>query len=178
MAETLWTVYTGGRRLLRKWWWLVGPKLVFYLMTARVPEIMDGSLYKIVIRICAVGRAYLFLRDGTTYEPAWWWCHVPIPPIEVQSCSGDCNHQHCCSWPMSEGCNFRSPLLAPQVAQFHFLWQTYGLGFVTSVSKLRFKGTIMSLPEAFVVHVFLPIPVVKGKQSFLRLILKLFLSSR
>jgi hypothetical protein len=32
-------VHMHGRRLLRGWWWSVGPKLVFDHMAALVPEI-------------------------------------------------------------------------------------------------------------------------------------------
>jgi hypothetical protein len=38
-------VHKCGRRLLRGWWWPVGPKLVFDQMAAPVSEIMDGPLY-------------------------------------------------------------------------------------------------------------------------------------
>jgi hypothetical protein len=49
MAEALGTVHTRGRELFRGLWWLVGPKLVFDLMGAPVPEIMGGSLYNFII---------------------------------------------------------------------------------------------------------------------------------
>jgi hypothetical protein len=43
MAEALGTVHTRGRRLLRRLWWPIGPKLVFVQMAAQVREIMDIS---------------------------------------------------------------------------------------------------------------------------------------
>jgi hypothetical protein len=45
MAEAMGTVLTRGRRLLRKRWWPVGPKLVFDQIASPVMEIMDGPLY-------------------------------------------------------------------------------------------------------------------------------------
>jgi hypothetical protein len=38
-------VHTRGRRLVRRWWWPVGPKLVFDQMAAPVPEIKDTVSY-------------------------------------------------------------------------------------------------------------------------------------
>jgi hypothetical protein len=35
----------GGRELLRRWWWSVGPELVFDQMAAPVPQIMDVCLW-------------------------------------------------------------------------------------------------------------------------------------
>jgi hypothetical protein len=43
-AEALGTVHMRGRGLLRKWWWQVGPKLVFHHIAASVLGIMDGSM--------------------------------------------------------------------------------------------------------------------------------------
>jgi hypothetical protein len=41
MTEALGTVHMRRRGLLQGWWWPVGPKLVFNLMAAPLPKIMD-----------------------------------------------------------------------------------------------------------------------------------------
>jgi hypothetical protein len=45
MSETLGTVHTRGRGLLRRWWWPDRPKVSFDQMAAPVPEIKDSTLY-------------------------------------------------------------------------------------------------------------------------------------
>jgi hypothetical protein len=45
MSEALRMVHKSGMGLLREWWWLVSPKLVFENTAEPVPESMDGSLY-------------------------------------------------------------------------------------------------------------------------------------
>jgi hypothetical protein len=46
MAEALGSVQTRGRGLLRGWWWLIGPKLVFDQMATNVSESMWILLYR------------------------------------------------------------------------------------------------------------------------------------
>jgi hypothetical protein len=45
MTESLGTVHTQRRGVLRGRWWQAGPQLILDQMAAQVPEIMDGSLY-------------------------------------------------------------------------------------------------------------------------------------
>jgi hypothetical protein len=53
MAEALGAVHM-WRRLLWRWWWPVGSKLIFDQMAVPVTEIMDGSLYYPIVNFILI----------------------------------------------------------------------------------------------------------------------------
>jgi hypothetical protein len=67
MAETLGTVDTRRRGLLRGWWWPVGPKLIFEQTAAPVPEIIDSSLYALPFNHCFIHSSYSYYSSVFLY---------------------------------------------------------------------------------------------------------------
>jgi hypothetical protein len=51
MVEVPGTVHKRRRGIFWGWWWPIGPKLVFDQMAALALEIMEGSLYYLIIKV-------------------------------------------------------------------------------------------------------------------------------